>query len=77
MAVTATRMSGRTWHFNMSPTSTIGELRRRAMLASGGMQKVDVLVDTTRLDGEKEHLRHVEVQGLSDGVQLTLVLRER
>jgi hypothetical protein len=30
-----TWMSGKTWQFEMSCTSTLGELRRRVMLASG------------------------------------------
>ena len=67
-------MSGKTWEFNVSPTSTIGELRRGVMFASGGMRKVALLLETTSLDGDRVPLSDFKVQGLDDGAQLTVVV---
>ncbi len=36
--VSAVWASGETWALQASPASTVGELRRRIMLASGGMR---------------------------------------
>ena len=53
--LTAIWMSGRTWQFDMPPTSAICQLRRRVMLAAGGMQRrVMVAVANTTLEGDGE-----------------------
>ncbi len=74
--LTAYWLSGKAWQFDVSPASTIGELRRLIMLASGSMQKIPLLVESESLEGENEPLTHFAEQGLDHGAQLTVVVSE-
>lgn len=78
--LTATWMSGKTWQFEVSLTSTVGELRRRIMLASGGMRKITLIVDNNNatLEGhtDTEQLTHFAALGLAVGAHLTVVVSE-
>ena len=65
--LTATWMSGKTVQFHIDSNSTAGELRRRIMLVSGGMQKVALLVEKTALEGNDKPLSHFKAQGLDNG----------
>ncbi len=49
--LSATWMSGKTWELDVSHASTIGELRRRIMLASGSLRKVVLMVGSTCIEG--------------------------
>ena len=73
--LTATWMSGKTWQFDIPPTSAISKLRRLVMLASGSMQRrVILVVADTPLEGDNEPLSYFLEQGLRDGAQLTIVV---
>ncbi len=74
--LTATWMSGRVLQLDVSRTSTVRELRRRLMLASGGMQKITLMVENMILDGDTGQLNHFAALGLEDGAQLTVVVSE-
>ena len=75
--LTATWMSGKTWQFDIPPTSAISKLRRLVMLASGSMQRrVIMVVADTPLEGDNEPLSYFLEQGLRDGAQLTIVVLE-
>ena len=74
--LTATWMSGKTVQFHIDSNSTVGELRRRIMLASGGMQKVALMVENTALEGNHEPLSYFKEEGLDDGAELTIVVSQ-
>ena len=74
--LTATWMSGETVQFHIDSNSTAGELRRRIMLVSGGMQKVALLVEKTALEGNDKPLSHFKAQGLDNGAELTIVVSQ-
>ena len=76
MAVDSDMDSGKILQFDVSHASTVGELRRRIMLASGGMQKITLMVENTIFDGDTEQLIHFTALGLDHGAQLTVVVSE-
>ena len=76
LQLTASWLSGKIWQLDVPHISTVGELRRRIMLASGGMQKITLLVESTILDGDTEQLIHFAAIGLDHGAQLTVVVSE-
>ncbi len=67
---------GSSWQFDVPHTSTVGSLRRRIMLASGGMRKITMMVENTNLQGDAEQLSHFAAPGLGHGAQLTVVVSE-
>ncbi len=77
LQLTATWMSGNTVEFHIDSNSTIGELRRRIMLASGGLQKIALMVERTALEGNgHQPLSHFKAQGLDNGAELTIVVSQ-
>ena len=70
--VSAVWASGKTWTLQASPASTVGELRRRIMLASGGMRRTDLVIGDAFLDGDSDPL--CNVQGFQNGASLTIVV---
>ncbi len=74
--LTARWMSVKAWQFDVCHTSTVGELRRRIMLASGGMQKITLMVENSTLHGDEEQLAHFAALGLDHGAELTAVVSE-
>jgi hypothetical protein len=69
----ATLMSGKAWQFEISFASTLGELRRRVMLASGSWRKIALIIDNTSLDDDLAKLSEC---GLYNGAGLSIVVSE-
>ncbi len=65
-------MSGETWTLHASPASTVGELRRRIMLASGGMKSIKLVLGEAVLDRDSDE--HCNVQGFENGASLNIVV---
>ena len=66
-------MNGKCRDITVAPDSTIGWLRRHLMLASGCMNTVRILVDTTMIEGDDR----VIFQALKNHDVLTVVVLER
>ena len=70
--VSAVWASGKTWTLQASPDSTVGELRRRIMLAAGGMRRTVLVLGDAVLDGDSDPL--CNVQGFQNGASLTIAV---
>ncbi len=60
--VSAEWMSGKTLMLQASPASTVGELKLRIMLASGGMKSIKLVLGEAVLGSDSDKL--CKVQGL-------------
>ena len=70
--VSAVWASGKTWTLQASPDSTVGELRRRIMLAAGGMRRTVLVLGDAVLDGDSDPL--CNVQGFQNGASLIIAV---
>jgi hypothetical protein len=70
--VSAEWMSGKTWTLQASPASTVGELKLRIMLASGGMTSIKLVLGEAVLGSDSEAL--CNVQGFENGATLNIAV---
>ena len=70
--VSAQWMSGKTWTLQASPASTVGELKLRIMLASGGMKSIKLVLGEAVLGSDSDAL--CNVQGSENGTTLNIVV---
>ena len=70
--VSAAWMSGKTWTLQASPASTVGELKLRIMLASGGMKSIKLVLGEAVLGSDSDAL--CNVHGFENGTTLNIVV---